>query len=934
MRNIRRCWAALFVAFALLSAAPAAPQTNDLEALDQQMGGLYRAGKYAEALDAGKRALSLAEHRLGARHPYVGLLMSRVALFYVQQGQVAEAEVLYKRGLEILISTQGSEHLVVATALGNLGALYYRLSRYAEAEPLFKRSIAILEKQGRDTLELGEWISNLAMLYDAQARFAEAEPLHKRGLAIFENALGPDNANFAKALGALAAHYDNRGRFLEAEPVYKHAIAIFEKALGSDHPEVALWVENLAGLYSRLDRYAEAEVLTKRALEIWQKTYGPNDTHVGVSFSHLSSLYDNTGRQADAEPLAKRGLAIVEKTLGPNHPDTAMAVQHLAIIDLHLGRTTEAEGLLKRVLAIREKIEGAGNRGYADVLGALAHLYANQGRFAEAEPLLKRALEIQEKLLGPRHTDTGETLGSLGSIYFHQERFAEAEPLLKRILEIFEKNLGPNNPSVAGAWLNLAGFYDYQGLESEAETMNERSAASYEKGLGADNPLLGVPLNNLASLHLRRSDWPGAVEYWRRSADIIIRRNQRSLSTGSQTRNVNGNREAEEHGNRFLGLVKAAYRLKNAGSQGDSRLPREMFEMAQWARGSEAAASLAQMATRAAKGDQSLSAIVRERQDLAGEWQKRDEARTAALSRSPELRNKAAETANEARLLSIESRIGEIDKRLASEYPDFFALANPSPSAVEDVQNELGSDEALILFLDTPKASPTLEETFIWVVTRTDLRWVRSDMGTAALTREVAALRCGLDDEAWEGPRCKELTGQDYSSADRNVGKPLPFDHARAHKLYRALFGQAEDLIRGKDLLLVASGPLTQLPFQVLVTAPPADGDDKSAAWLIRDHALTVLPAVSSLKALRRVGRPSSAAKPMIGFGNPLLDGPNGAYADLARTRAPHHDLCRHLESAGRVCRRTTRCSASPDAGRIRRWLLSAQAGAAARNRG
>jgi hypothetical protein len=36
----------------------------------------------------------------------------------------------------------------------------------------------------------------------------------------------------------------------------------------------------------------------------------------------------------------------------------------------------------------------------------------------------------------------------------------------------------------------------------------------------------------------------------------------------------------------------------------------------------------------------------------------------------------------------------------------------------------------------------------------------------------------------------------------------------------------------------------------------------KSAAWLIRDHALTVLPAVTSLNALRRVARPSAATVP------------------------------------------------------------------------
>jgi CHAT domain-containing protein len=43
------------------------------------------------------------------------------------------------------------------------------------------------------------------------------------------------------------------------------------------------------------------------------------------------------------------------------------------------------------------------------------------------------------------------------------------------------------------------------------------------------------------------------------------------------------------------------------------------------------------------------------------------------------------------------------------------------------------------------------------------------------------------------------------------------------------------------------------------------------------------LPAVSSLKALRRVGKSSTAPRPMIGIGNPLLDGPDARYASRAK---------------------------------------------------
>jgi hypothetical protein len=93
---------------------------------------------------------------------------------------------------------------------------------------------------------------------------------------------------------------------------------------------------------------------------------------------------------------------------------------------------------------------------------------------------------------------------------------------------------------------------------------------------------------------------------------------------------------------------------------------------------------------------------------------------------------------------------------------------------------------------------PTPEETFVWVVTKTDMRWVRSDLGTPALTREVAALRCGLDGGAWEGDgaaMCADLLGIAADTAPKG-NAPLPFDTARAHALYKALLGPVEELIR------------------------------------------------------------------------------------------------------------------------------------------
>jgi CHAT domain-containing protein len=149
------------------------------------------------------------------------------------------------------------------------------------------------------------------------------------------------------------------------------------------------------------------------------------------------------------------------------------------------------------------------------------------------------------------------------------------------------------------------------------------------------------------------------------------------------------------------------------------------------------------------------------------------------------------------------------------------------------------------------------------------------------MTAKVAAFRRGLDVE--------ELT----RSVD--AGKSELFDLAIAHELYIALLGPVEALIKDKpELLIVPSGPLTALPFHLLVTDKPAIAVPRmqindmaayrDAAWLVKRHAVTVLPSVASLKALRVFARKGQGTKPMIGFGDPVFARDQTAAAAGQRT--------------------------------------------------
>jgi CHAT domain-containing protein len=464
-------------------------------------------------------------------------------------------------------------------------------------------------------------------------------------------------------------------------------------------------------------------------------------------------------------------------------------------------------------------------------------------------------------------------------------RHTEAEPMMRRALAIDEKSFGLEHPNVARDLNNLALLMQATDRLAEAEMLYRRALAIFEKSYGPDHPNGAVALNTLAVSRAEGGDWAEAAALGQRAKQMLIGRQ----GDGSKDRAGIARAALASNALALRAHARAAYRAKvdNADSL------EEGFELAQWALQSGAADALAQMSVRFAKGAGPLAPLVRERQDLLsrrqGEMRRLDTAVGTATA-------KAADDARTA-VAELDGQLDAIDARLATEFKAYAELANPKPLTIASTQALLRSDEALVVFLDVPQFGKLPEESLAWLVTKETVRWRSIPLGTRALSDRVAALRCGLDRAAWDGEwasRCSNLIGIDVNNKTPKDTEPLPFDVARAHELYLALFGPIEDQIKGKHLLIVPSGPLTYLPFNVLVTAPPKVAIPTSlsgyrdVAWLGTRQPITVLPAVTSLQALRQRAKTSQAAKPYIAFGNPLLDGPDMQYAvraELARSR-------------------------------------------------
>jgi CHAT domain-containing protein/tetratricopeptide (TPR) repeat protein len=620
----------------------------------------------------------------------------------------------------------------------------------------------------------------------------------------------------ALQLVQLASQLVGQGRYSEAESLYKRSLAIRERALGPNHPDVAQSLSDLASLYELQGRYVDADALYQRAQSILENALAPNNLDVAKLLSNLAGLRYEQGRYVEAEALYKRALAVFEKALGPNHLDVAKLLGNLAAVYEEQGRYPDAEALCKRSLAIREKALGPNDPDVATLLNNLANVYVSEGRYVEAEPLLKRVLTIWEKALGREHPDIAIALSNLANVYFGEANYADAEAMYKRALAIDEKQHGRDHPAVASDQYNLAAVYYKEGRYVEAEPLYKRSLEISEKTFGRVHPHVAQLLNSLALLYMDQSRYAEALP--------LIRR---AIEQGSVT--------SETAYGTLTGSVQSRVIEASASFA-------ESYKVLQSVSSSAAAEAVKKLAQRFAAGTGDLADLVRKEQDLTVESDKLDKALLATFSRAPSERRPAVEEDMRKRLEWIEVEKKKLEEVFRERFPDYVALANPQPLTLQETQNLLTDNEAVVAFEIGDRKS------YAWVVTNKAADWREIPTDAKVLDEEIQKLRQPLNSQTGE-----------------------IFDSDLSFRIYQQTFEPISDKIADKTRLSVfANGALTSIPPGILITSDPKGKTLKNEDWLIKKYAVTILPSIYSLKIMRAQMATIAATKPMIAFADPV----------------------------------------------------------------
>jgi CHAT domain-containing protein/Tfp pilus assembly protein PilF len=630
----------------------------------------------------------------------------------------------------------------------------------------------------------------------------------------------------------------------------------------------------------------EAIALAEQTVAI-AKSRG-DDKVTAILMSQLGNFYRDVGRFGDAENTLKTVVAMLERGGQGSNFALAQALNNLGGVYLNQNMFADAEKLFQRSLELYTKLPpgkehniwtGNGLNNLAVLHGMEANAKAENGQLEEANQAYDKmiaeitdVIPLWSKEFGPTHQNISVLYQNRGEAYAKRKQYDLAKADLRQALALRLKYLPPKHWVIATTQNSLANALVQERKFPEAEQLLQSALVIRTEALGPSHPSVARNLIALSQLSAASGNTAAAVDYSRKATAAVIEHARTETLAVRQQQGAGG--LVEQSASYFIQHVDnlaAAQAASPAPQLGD-----EALQAAQSAVQSVTAGAVQQLGVRLAASGDAVAALVRESQDTSVQWRERDKALIAEVSKPTGQQNRAAIEALRRQIVQLEDKQKTLEARIDKDFPDYAALSNPKPLTVADAQKLLAADEGVVFFLPGDKAS------YVFALTHDAFEWHTIALSGKDLGEKVVAFRRGLD--------------VDELDASIKAGKPVYFNLELAYELYSSLLGPVEATIKDKhNLAVVPSGVLTSLPFHLLVTGrPPAAPVEpnaqpayRDAPWLFQRQAVSVLPSVASLKALRSAARADHGTRPFIGFGNPLFqnNAPAGNQRGMARNR-------------------------------------------------
>lgn len=672
--------------------------------------------------------------------------------------------------------------------------------------------------------------------------------------------LGEPLDTYIKDQEALMDRHFTQGDFAGAEAILRPLIAKATEAGGPSHVKVLRLRQALANVVRLQGRYDEALAEMEDAYKIWQANYlkfNPYRMDAAMQYAvHLSRM----GYANDALPLALEATRFAEAMWGPDNSQTMLWQYNTAGIFKELGYLDEALEMIAKVLP-RMDAAGDDRASYYACAAAKqrATILREQGRHAESAAAYADTLARQKSCFVPNHPETVYALGEYALVLYRLRELEKMAPIMAQwqagLMATFgDRSLPYSEYLSTRSLMKSVGTFGTPAFDDAVADM--RAAATLrEELLSPTHPFTGKAYLELAAMERD-------MGLYRSAFDLA----KKAEASGSASREV---------------LQASLIQARQAGAIPEAEVVAEAFRLIQVNAQGAARSAYAMLAQRATVSDSTKTAMMRDFTDL----QRRQEALQQDMSYYAGLpsaeRDPRVERDIRAEIESLSTRINALGEELRAQDLPFQSMYQTDPLTLPQVQEMLGADEALVI-LDVGEYSD--DDDYIFVVTKDGADWRDMPVSLDNLNAAVSDLRGSIDLRM--GVRAGVSLKKD-TRPNRDA-----FDLYAAHWLYENTFAKAQDMIAGKTHLYVElRGPLSSIPPQLLVRNDVTDR--AQADWMIRHHAITVIPSIDSLRLTTLARATPRAPQPFLGFADPVFasaapdPAPTGTRAALRGALAP-----------------------------------------------
>jgi len=698
--------------------------------------------------------------------------------------------------------------------------------------------------------------------------------------------------------------YENRGGNI------KNAIQAYEQAKSLITQQVLGYFMSvnrlLIGAYAQAGDFASAEAALRDAeATMVMLRRSPNYyTSLGAGWeSNLeaarSLIFLFQGRWVEAERTGRLSIRKIqeaqerytqEQAVKADPPDTVRRITKnyaqyrstrqldLAYVLTMQGRLVDAEIVCREALDLTLKVFDRTSVDVAMGLNRLAYIIAEQGRPAEAVLLAEEAIKTYQA--GGASADSLSLIRgrkALGAALVSAQKYQQADEVFATMKAGIDQNTQQGAKPIPAAdidWV-MAMVKIGKGTQAHDMTQDMLRAASQQSNV-AEGRMNMLQAFNGMTLHASGKDEEARKTYEQVMPKLIERiRNDAENMTSS----------SKQQGRMVMILEDNLSLLAKEAQSHPQRAPQlaaQAFSLADLARGSTVQRALNASAARANIKDPQLAALARKEQDMQRRIASLEDLLTGLMSAPPEQQLPSVQARMKVDIEQFKQERNAIKRDIEQKFPDYAELVNPKPASMDRARQLLKDDEVLVSWYFAEK------EGFVWAITKQGApQFHRIALGRADMAKTVGQLRKSLDPGV--------ATVDDIPA----------FDVALSHKLYQSVLAPVHSALKGKQVMLaVPHAELGQLPLSVLVTNVPtvagkAKGSDfteyRQTPWLVREIAVTQLPSVTALAALRNLPSPSANRRAFIGFGDPFFSTVQAKQADNQMARASNAMATRGL---------------------------------------